>query len=122
YLWAGAMGGTSGTWSNGIAVDSSGNVYTTGEFYGTADFDPGSGTYNLTTVASSLEVWVSKLDASGNFVWAGAVQSTGYTENDYAYSLAVDAAGNVLLTGSFQDAADFDPGSGQLDLFSFGSD
>ncbi len=122
YVWAGAMGGTSGTWSGSIGVDGSGNVYVTGEFFGTSDFDPGTGTYNLTAVDNSLEIYVAKLNSSGNFAWAEGIQNTGYTDNDYAYSMAVDASGNVLLTGSFEDTVDFDPGAGQQILSSFGSD
>ena len=37
----------------GIAVDQSGNVYTSGVFSKTVDFDPGPGIYNLTTGAWS---------------------------------------------------------------------
>ena len=40
YLWADDLGAGSGGTTHGIAVDGSGNVYTTGDFNGTGDFDP----------------------------------------------------------------------------------
>ena len=47
--WANAMGGASYDGGYSIALDGSGNVYTTGWFNGTADFDPGAGVFNLTS-------------------------------------------------------------------------
>ena len=47
--WAKGMGGTGLDVGYRIAVDLSGNVYTTGIFSGTADFDPGAGIFNLTS-------------------------------------------------------------------------
>ena len=70
------MGGTSQDWGRDDAVDSAGNVYTTGYFIGTADFDPGSGTYNLTSHGND-DIFVSKLDSSGNFVWAKGMGGAG---------------------------------------------
>jgi hypothetical protein len=56
-------------------VDSAGNVYTTGYFQGTVDFDPGAGTVNLSS-AGSDDIFVQKLDASGNLVWARGMGGT----------------------------------------------
>jgi len=114
FLWAKSMGG--GLFENGssITVDASGNVYTTGSFHGTVDFDPSSGTYNLSSVGS-FDIFVQKLDAAGNFLWA---KSMGGTDFDFGNSVTVDASGNVYTTGSFQGTADFDPGSGTYNLSS----
>ena len=112
FLWAKAMGGTLWDTGYGIAVDTSGNVYTTGYFQGTADFDPGTGTAELTS-AGELDIFISKLDTNGDFVWA---KGMGGTLEDRGYGLSIDTSGNVYTTGFFQGTVDFDPGAGTFDL------
>jgi len=116
-VWAKGLCGTAADESNSIAVDSSGNVYTTGFFNGIADFDPGAGEANLTS-AGGNDSFISKLDSSGNIVWA---ERLGGTSSDLGYSIAVDSSGNVYTTGNFQGTVDFDPGAGEANLTSFGS-
>jgi hypothetical protein len=117
YLWAKQMGGVNTDSGNSIAVDNSGNVYTTGYFFETADFDPGSGTANLSSHGSA-DIFVQKIDANGNYLWA---KQMGATVFDEGLSIAIDASGNVYTTGYFEGTADFDPGSGTANLTSFGS-
>ena len=117
FVWAKQFGGTGSDASNSVAVDSSGNVYTTGSFSGTVDFDPGGGTANLVSTGSA-DVFVSKLDSAGAFVWA---KQLGGTDSDQANSVAVDSSGNVYTTGSFSGTADFDPGAGTSNLVSAGA-
>ncbi|MBI1317328.1 MAG: hypothetical protein GC168_00075 [Candidatus Hydrogenedens sp.] len=116
-VWARAMGGTNSEASNAIALDGAGNVYTTGGFNGTADFDPGAGTFNLTS-AGAGDIFVHKLDTGGNLVWTRRLGGTG---GDYGKSIAVDQAGNAHTTGSYQDTVDFDPGAGIFNLTSNGN-
>ena len=117
-VWAKAMGGISSDFGYGIAVDATGNVYATGNFNGTVDFDPNAGVLNLTSAAGSNDIFVSKLDATGNLVWAKAMGGTGA---DFGNGIALDATGNVYTTGYFNGTADFDPNAGVLNLTSAGS-
>ena len=116
FLWAKQLGGSGLDYSYSISTDTSGNVYTTGFFYNTADFDPGAATFNLTSVGSR-DIYISKLDPSGNFLWAKHIGGSGF---DNGFSIVTDAIGNVYTTGAFQDTVDFDPGAGILDLSSNG--
>ncbi|MEI7609884.1 MAG: DUF4347 domain-containing protein, partial [Rhodospirillaceae bacterium] len=116
YVWAKAIGGSDADIGHGIAVDGSGNVYATGSFSVTADFDPGADAANLTSNGGT-DVFIEKLDSSGSYVWAKAVGDSGA---DIGYSIVVDGYGNVYATGSFSGTADFDPGAGTANLTSNG--
>jgi len=114
FKWAKAMAGTGEEQANGIFLDRSGNVYTTGAFERTVDFDPGPGIYNL-TVDSLTDIFVSKLDSLGNFKWA---KKMGGKDDETSLSIALDLAGNVYTTGNFSGIADFDPDAGTFNLSS----
>ncbi|MGH1493148.1 MAG: hypothetical protein ACRBK7_27750 [Acidimicrobiales bacterium] len=116
-LWARNMGGSGAEDGFGVGVDAAGNSYTTGRFSGTADFDPGPGVSNLTSSGSG-DVFVVKLDSSGNLAWA---RNVGGSTDEAGNAVGVDAAGNSYTTGSFAGTADFDPGAGVLNLVSSGS-
>ena len=71
FEWAKNMGGNSLANGQAVAVDDSGYVYTTGYFTGTVDFDPGIGTYSLSSSSTSnTDIFILKSNALGNFVWA----------------------------------------------------
>lgn len=116
FIWARSFGGSNGDEARSSRIDASGNVYTTGHFTEEADFDPGAGTANLTSLGVA-DAFVHKLDASGNLVW---VQSFGGTLFDYGRSLALDTSGNVYTTGYFRGTSDFDPGPGTANLTASG--
>ncbi|SVD69385.1 uncharacterized protein METZ01_LOCUS422239, partial [marine metagenome] len=123
YVWAKSFGGTKQDVGNSVAVDSSGNVYTTGFFQGTADFDPGAGTTNLTTTGPEVgdDVFVSKLDSAGDLLWVkgfGGAEYSFYGPDDRGYSVALDSSGNVYITGQFLGTVDFDPGAGTTEFTS----
>ncbi|MBK9732783.1 MAG: T9SS type A sorting domain-containing protein [Chitinophagaceae bacterium] len=117
FSWVKSMGGPIWDFALSVAIDGSGNVYTIGYFDGTADFDPGTSTYNLTS-AGNYDVVISKLDASGNFIWADRM---GGSDVDYGFEVTTDVAGNVFIAGEFKGTADFDPGTGVNNLTSQGT-
>ena len=97
--------------ANKVVADASGNVYLTGAFVGTADFDPGSAVFNLTAASTLVpDVFVMKLNADGTFGWAVMLKNGPIgTGIDDAKSIKVDASGNVYIVGEFRGKIDFDP-------------
>ncbi|MDZ4822887.1 MAG: T9SS type A sorting domain-containing protein [Flavobacteriales bacterium] len=120
FVWAKSMGGITSTVSYSIAIDHAGGgaVYTTGAFRETVDFDPGQGTFNLIS-AGWRDVFISKLDSAGDFIWAKAM---GGVENDKSFAIAISptGSGHVYTTGEFVETADFDPGAAEYNLTSAG--
>lgn len=116
-VWARSFGGSGQDRGTGVAVDETGNVYLSGVFFGTVDFDPGTGTSNITAVPASGEGCIVKLDAGGNFVWANA---TSTSSGGICNAVTVDALGQVYIAGSFSGTGDFDPGAGTANLTSAG--
>ncbi|OJJ21262.1 hypothetical protein BKI52_11905 [marine bacterium AO1-C] len=94
-----------------LTTDKDGNLYVTGSFDGTHDFDPGSGTANITSKGTA-DMFVAKYDANGTYQWAFGVGGT----RTFGYSIAVDKNGNIYVTGAFYLTADFDPGPGTANL------
>nr|MDA3864149.1 SBBP repeat-containing protein [Deltaproteobacteria bacterium] len=97
--WAVKAGGIDYDWGQGIAVDSNGNIYITGRFYGTAEF----GSTTLTS-AGGNGVFIAKVDSSGNYLWA---VKAGGSSDDRGNGIAVDSNGNSYITGYFGGTAEF---------------
>jgi hypothetical protein len=108
YYWTKTMGGTNEDYSQSVAVDGSGNIYVTGYFSGTADFDPGGGGDSHIS-AGNEDIFLTKINADGSYGWT---RTMGGANADYGQSVAVDVSGNVYVTGYFWGVADFDPGGG----------
>jgi hypothetical protein len=110
-IWAKKVGGPSGDEILSMDKDLSGNIYLTGYFYGTVDFDPGTGIQNLTSSGGS-NVFCAKYDPSGNYILAFNVGGTGSVGND----IALDPLNNIIIGGVNGSSGDFDPGAGTATL------
>ncbi|MCT4581171.1 MAG: T9SS type A sorting domain-containing protein [Flavobacteriales bacterium] len=118
FLWAKSIEGvTSVEYVYDISTDASGNVYTTGNYTGTLDLDPGTGVSN-TVWAGAQDVFIQKLDANGNFQWGKRIGSSG---GDFGITVTSDNSGNVYLCGFFSNTIDLDPGNGVVLVSSAGS-
>lgn len=115
YSWTKSFGGLNKEYVNAMVVDNKGNVYTSGSFEGTIDIDPNAAVSNLISKGGN-DIFISKLDPKGNLVWS---KSIGGMANDVAYSLTLDTASNIYITGSFQSYIDF---GSSTSLSSLGSD
>lgn len=115
FVWARGLGGTGYDDAFDLAVDGPGNVHTIGIFCGEdADFDPGPGSAVLPSAGERCEVFLSKLDAGGGFVWARAIGGPEATL--WPEGIAVGDEGDLHAAGHLDGTADFDPGPGSIEL------
>jgi len=117
FSWARQLDIIGNAKSIALSTAGSGALYTTGNFFGNGDFDPGAGTFTIASAGLSDDIYVSKLDTQGNFVWARCMGGTG---TDLGFSIQADGSGNVFVTGDFDGTCDFDPDTGTYNLISTG--
>lgn len=93
-LWAKKAGGNLDDYPFSATVDASGNIYITGFFRGSISFDA------ITLFSAGFrDLFVVKYDTNGNALWA---KRAGGADDDEAEAIAVDALGQVYITGFFQ--------------------
>lgn len=116
-LWAKSIGGVSSDQFTSVALDSSSNIHIVGMYRSSVDFDPGAGSFVLSSgVYGSL--FVLKLDHNGDFIWARSFDGDGY---NIPRDITVDHSGNVYTVGDMGTKIDFDPGPGSYILESNGN-
>ncbi len=98
-LWVRQMGGSGPDEGCEIEVDDKGNAYISGEFPGSAIFDS-----TVLKSAGWRDVFTAKFDSQGKLIW---IKQSGGTEDDVNYAIALDAADNVTIVGTFKSNATF---------------
>jgi hypothetical protein len=99
HLWSRRFGGELMDLSEAVAIDGGGNIVVTGSFQDSSDF--GGGPLGS---AGYHDIFLAKYDAGGTHLWSARF---GDTVNDYGRDVAVDGAGNVLVTGEFRGIVNF---------------
>ena len=90
-VWKRQLGTSSTDTSNGVATDSSGNVYISGQSYGSL----GGSNQGLG------DAWVAKYNSSGTLLWK---RQLGTSSQDASNSVATDSNGNVYMSGFTTDS------------------
>ncbi len=104
----GALSGSSSAVASGVAVDSSGDPYITGGFYGSIDF--GSGAFF--TSRGSSDVFVAKLDPTTGLLngtpstWATTAGGAGY-DSATGIAFSTGSSNAVFIVGAYTPPAKF---------------
>lgn len=97
-------------------LDDANNVFITGEFSGTVDFDPNGshpGDSDILTSAGKGDVFVAKYEPDGSLAW---VRQMGGSESDVGRAIAIDNTGNIRVAGYFGLHAHMQDDGGQADF------
>src|SRR5690606_31690340 len=97
--------------------DPAGNIFITGEFTGSVDFDPSSATRILTSLGGT-DIFMARYTALGDLTWAIRI---GGAQDVSVNALALDGGGNLLIGGGFEGTVNLDPVGGVTSLTSNGS-
>lgn len=100
FLWVVNAGGIQDDKTTAIALNTAGEIFITGVYRGTAQF----GSTTLTSSSGSQDIFIAKLDNTGNFLWA---QSYGGSDTDLSSDISVDANGNITTVGQFKGTSTF---------------
>ena len=94
-VWWKQFGGSFSDRAYDLAIGSDQNLVITGQFFGSVNF----GSVNLQSAQNSKDIFLLKLNPSGNVIWA---RKEGGNLAENAYGVTVDNQNNVILTGQFE--------------------
>ncbi|MCF8242601.1 MAG: T9SS type A sorting domain-containing protein [Melioribacteraceae bacterium] len=117
-IYAKQFGGTSADYGSDLSINSDDEIALTGYFSGTADFDPGENSYELTANGNSSDLFILGLDNNTNLKWA---HNFGGTSTDQGQKVKLYDDGSVDFIGHFSGTADFDPSENTTNLTSNGN-
>ncbi|HLF64747.1 MAG TPA: T9SS type A sorting domain-containing protein [Saprospiraceae bacterium] len=115
-IWARVFHDQGGEPTAHVTTDMDLNVYVAGGFAQTADFDPDTSVYELTSQHSN-DMYLVKLNVDGQFLWAKHVAGYDYGQ---AFDIIIDDEANIYVTGTYGGRTDFDPDTAHYDLISVG--
>ena len=116
-IWARGTGGLGKDTCRSLALDNQLNIFLTGGFSGTVDFDPGPAVVSLTSsslYASNTNGFLVKFNSAGILDWA---RGFGWTAHTIGLALATDHVGDVFVTGQFIGTVDLAPLGGAAFVF-----
>lgn len=105
--WFNDIGSTGNTTvATAVKTDASNNIYVTGYFTGTVDFDPSAtATTTLASPPGSTSGFIAKYKSDGTFVWAYTLEGKSVQPN----SLTIGGDGSITVVGKFSNTIDADP-------------
>jgi hypothetical protein len=101
HLWSKYLGGSDIDYGRGIAVDGAGNVFVTGGTYSANWVWGGFNTTFNGGIPYGEDAFLVKLSGSGSHLWSTYL---GGNDDDDGSRVAVDSAGNVLVTGGTESS------------------
>ncbi|MCK5852757.1 SBBP repeat-containing protein [bacterium] len=103
-LWSRIWGSSQAEFGNGVAVDSSGNVFVTGYTFGAFDGQ---------TNAGDRDIFLTKFDSAGTKLWT---KIRGSNLEDTANDICIDNSGNIYITGHTHGEFDGQTNNGDKDF------
>ena len=100
FIWGKSIGGTQASIGKSIIFDPQNNIILCGNYAGSQDCNPGTGSFDITSNGAT-DLFLVKLDNTGNFIYGKAI-------------------GSLFLCGRFSGNCDFDSGAGVNNLLSNG--
>lgn len=116
--WAKNIGSSNDDELRNLAIDEHSNIYLTGQYSGTTDFDPSSNTVSITNNSWASDIYAAKYDSAGNFKWVLGLPGGG---SDVSQAICLDKSENVFIAGAFESDVDFDLSTNTTQLSSAGS-
>jgi hypothetical protein len=105
FVWAIQINGDGFNEIRSVKTDAANNIFVTGLFEGSADFDPTSGVF-LQASHGLEDIFLAKYTPEGQLIW---VHGMGGPGSDAGREVTATLTGQVWVAGHFSQSVDFNP-------------